>query len=88
MQIDRRLVAHFDWTLLLLALALVAVGIVTIYSANNIAEAHAGALPARQLLWLGLGLIAMLLPWPSTIITSIGWRIRFMGRCSATPASG
>ena len=43
-QIDRRLAAHFDWTLLLLALAVVSVGIVTIYSANyNIAEAHAGA---------------------------------------------
>lgn len=60
MQIDRRLIAHFDWTLLLLALAFVAIGITTIYSANyNIAEAHAGNLPSRQVIWLGLGLIAM-----------------------------
>ena len=61
MQIDRRLVAHFDWTLLLLALVFVAIGVTTIYSANyNIAEEHAGGLPSRQLLWLGLGIVAML----------------------------
>ena len=60
-QIDRRLVAHFDWTLFLLALVFVAIGVTTIYSANyNIAEEHAGGLPSRQLLWLGLGIIAML----------------------------
>jgi rod shape determining protein RodA len=60
-QIDRRLVAHFDWTLLLLALAFVAIGVTTIYSANyDIAEKHAGVLPSRQVLWLGLGIIAML----------------------------
>ncbi|HZA57313.1 MAG TPA: rod shape-determining protein RodA, partial [Candidatus Udaeobacter sp.] len=60
-QIDRRLISHFDWTLLLLALTLVFLGIVTIYSANyNITEAHAGGLPSRQLVWLGLGLVAML----------------------------
>ena len=61
MQIDRRLVAHFDWTLFLLALVFACIGITTIYSANyNIAEEHAGALPSRQLIWLGLGIIAML----------------------------
>ena len=61
MQIDRRLAAHFDWTLFLLALVFVSIGIATIYSANyNIAEEHAGALPSRQLIWLGLGIIAMM----------------------------
>ena len=35
-------------------------GIVTIYSANyDIAAEHAGGLPSRQLLWLGLGLAVM-----------------------------
>jgi rod shape determining protein RodA len=59
-QIDRRLISHFDWMLLLLALTFVFIGIATIYSANyNMAEEHAGALPSRQLVWLGLGLIAM-----------------------------
>ena len=61
MQIDRRLISHFDWTLFLLMLTFVFIGVVTIYSANyNISEQHAGGLPSRQLIWLGLGLIAML----------------------------
>lgn len=60
MQIDRRLISHFDWTLFLLAVGLVLLGVVTIYSANyDIAAQHAGALPSRQLIWLGLGLVAM-----------------------------
>ena len=60
MQIDRRLISHFDWPLFLLTLAFVGMGIVTIYSANyDIAAEHAGGLPSRQLLWLGLGLAVM-----------------------------
>lgn len=59
-QIDRRLISHFDWTLFLLVLTVVAIGITTIYSANyNPATGHAGVLPMRQLTWLGLGLVAM-----------------------------
>jgi rod shape determining protein RodA len=59
-QIDRRLISHFDWTLFFVSVALVMIGVATIYSANyDIAEQHAGALPSRQLIWLGLGLIAM-----------------------------
>jgi rod shape determining protein RodA len=60
MQIDRRLISHFDWTLLLLVLVFVAVGVATIYSANfDLETGRAGALPARQVTWFGLGLIAM-----------------------------
>ena len=60
MQIDRRMIAHFDWLLFFLTLAFVGIGITTIYSANfNMAEGHAGVLPLRQSIWLGLGLIAM-----------------------------
>ncbi|MEA2657895.1 MAG: rod shape determining protein RodA, partial [Candidatus Binatota bacterium] len=60
MQIDRRLISHFDWMLLLLTLMFVVVGIVTIYSANyDMTAQHAGPLPMRQLTWLGLGLVAM-----------------------------
>ena len=62
MQIDRRLVSHFDWVLFLLCMLLIGIGIATIYSANYDLELrHAGILPNRQLLWLGLGLIVMLL---------------------------
>ncbi len=60
MQIDRRMISHFDWTLLFLSLAFVGISVATIYSANfDMAEGHAGPLPMRQLTWLGLGLIAM-----------------------------
>jgi rod shape determining protein RodA len=59
-QIDRRLISHFDWTLFLLTLGLVLMGALTIHSANyDIAAQHAGALPGRQLIWLGLGLVVM-----------------------------
>jgi rod shape determining protein RodA len=59
-QIDRRLISHFDWTLFLLALGFALIGIVTIYSANyNMSEQHAGPLPVRQLMWLAVGVIAM-----------------------------
>ena len=61
MQIDRRLISHFDWTLLFLSLAFVAIGVTTIYSANyDMAAGHAGPLPMRQVTWLGLGLVAMM----------------------------
>ncbi len=60
-QIDRRLISHFDWTLFFLSLAFVAIGIMTIYSANyDMAAGHAGPLPMRQVTWFGLGLVAML----------------------------
>src|SRR4030095_12328135 len=60
-QIDRRLISHFDWTLFFLSLAFVAIGVTTIYSANyDMAAGHAGPLPMRQLTWLGLGLVAMM----------------------------
>jgi rod shape determining protein RodA len=60
-QIDRRLISHFDWPLFLLSVAFVLVGTLTIHSANyDIAAQHAGALPARQILWLGLGIVVML----------------------------
>src|ERR1041384_3541920 len=59
-QIDRRLISHFDWTLFFLSLLFVGIGVTTIYSANcDMAAGHAGPLPMRQVTWLGLGLIAM-----------------------------
>ncbi len=65
--IDRRLIQNFDWVLLLLAVAITAVGIMSLYSAAY--QAHSGtgqgAVYNKQLLWLGtavLGLLVMLMP--------------------------
>lgn len=61
MQIDRRLIAHFDWMLFGLALGIVLIGILTIYSASyDIIEEHAGGLAPKQFYWLMMGLGAML----------------------------
>jgi rod shape determining protein RodA len=60
-QIDRRLISHFDWTIFLTTLAFVGIGVATIYSANfSVSSGHAGPLPTRQVMWLGLGLVAMI----------------------------
>ena len=61
MQIDRRLVSHFDWTLFGLAVGLTLLGILTVYSAtSSIAEQqHSSTLAVKQLYWFMLGLIAM-----------------------------
>lgn len=60
--IDRRLVQHFDWVLLALALVLEAIGILTLYSAVN-ASAHVadltGPVYLKQTYWFGMGIAAM-----------------------------
>ncbi len=59
--VDRRLIQNFEWPLLGLALGLALVGIVNLISA---APEQTGAIPAtatRQIGWLGLGLVGMLL---------------------------
>lgn len=61
MQIDRRLIAHFDWPLLGLTLGIILIGILTIYSASyDIIEEHAGGLASKQFYWLLIGLGVML----------------------------
>jgi rod shape determining protein RodA len=58
--IDRRLVSHFDWTLLVLAVALVCIGALTIYSATySVTEHRASGLALRQLYWFLIGVGAM-----------------------------
>lgn len=60
MQIDRRLISHFDWTLFGLTLGLILLGILTIHSATySITEQPAGTLASRQFYWLILGMGAM-----------------------------
>jgi rod shape determining protein RodA len=64
--IDRRLLQNFDWPLLLLALAITALGIVNLYSATYVGHRGiAGAVYVKQVFWMGigiLGLLAMLIP--------------------------
>jgi rod shape determining protein RodA len=58
---DRRFVQYFDWGLLGLALALGAVGIMTLYSAVTAGtEAPVRILYMKQMLWLGIGLSVMM----------------------------
>lgn len=61
MQIDRRLLSHFDWTLLGLTLGLALIGILTIYSSTySVMEEQAGSLATKQFYWLLMGMIALL----------------------------
>jgi rod shape determining protein RodA len=62
MFIDRRLISHFDWWLCALALLVAALGIATIYSASYSMEGQgSGGLALRQLSWLAVGVVAMIL---------------------------
>jgi len=58
--IDRRLIQHFDWTLLLAVLLLMVVGLTTLYSAVSLGKP--GTIQGifyRQLSWYGIGLCLM-----------------------------
>ncbi len=60
--IDRRLVQHFDWVMLVLTLVLGGVGILTLYSAVNASADLAdlgGAVYLKQSYWFGIGAAAM-----------------------------
>ncbi len=58
--IDRRLVQHFDWTLLLVVLLLALVGLTTLYSAVSMGKAGSvQTIFYRQLSWYGIGLCLM-----------------------------
>ncbi len=52
--IDRRLLAHFDWTLLTIVLIVSFIGVVNLYSAT-FGEAES-SLHGKQILWIGIGL--------------------------------
>ena len=59
--IDRRLIQNFDWLLLLLTAATIAVGLVMLYSAVfSGGKVHSGVY-GRQLYWVGLGVLVMTL---------------------------
>jgi rod shape determining protein RodA len=59
LRIDRRLVAHFDWPLLVCALLVVGCGLLTVLSATHVPGRLVSGLLLRQVMWAGLGLIAI-----------------------------
>lgn len=60
LRIDRRLLAHFDWPLLLLTLLITACGLMTVLSASHSHDSLWSRPFAQQATWAGLGLIGML----------------------------
>ncbi|MBX3025877.1 rod shape-determining protein RodA [bacterium] len=61
LRIDRRLLAHIEWPLLVLALLVTGVGLLTILSATFHDGHLVSAYVVRQATWAGLGLIGMVL---------------------------
>lgn len=59
--IDRRLLIHFDWTLIGIVLLLTAIGLLNLYSVTSNGEVTGTPLYLKQILWLGIGLTAMLM---------------------------
>jgi len=57
---DRRLVQHFDWILLVLTFLLCFIGLMTLYSAVT-AGAAQKILYVKQSMWIGVGLVMMIL---------------------------
>ncbi len=58
--IDRRLFIHFDWVLLGMVLLISAIGILNLYSVTSNGETMTTPLYLKQILWLAIGLTAML----------------------------
>ncbi len=58
--IDRRLFIHFDWALLGMVLLIASIGILNLYSVTSNGEAAGTPLYLKQILWLTIGLGAML----------------------------
>lgn len=66
-QVDRRLLLNLDWPLLAFSLAVVSIGWVTLVTVS--AHGSRGGLPLRQLLWIALGLVVLV------ILASIDYRV-------------
>ena len=58
--IDRRLLIHFDWTLIGVVLLIASIGILNLYSAASGGESYGTPLYLKQVFWLLTGLAVML----------------------------
>lgn len=61
MKIDRRLLINFDWFLLVMVLLISAIGILNIYSASHNLYTRGEPLYTKQLYWLLVGLVLMVI---------------------------
>lgn len=61
MMIDRRLIAHFDWTLLGVVISIAIIGIINLYSITSNSGGIVNPLYAKQIAWFLLGLSTMLI---------------------------
>ena len=59
--IDRRLFTHFDWTLVGIALIIASIGIFNLYSTTCNGEASGTPLYLKQISWLLIGLVVMMI---------------------------
>jgi rod shape determining protein RodA len=59
--IDRRLIDHFDWSLIILVLSLMSIGALNLYSATLGEQIGGIPIYLRQTLWFGFGFVVMLL---------------------------
>jgi rod shape determining protein RodA len=59
LRIDRRLLAHIDWPLLLCVLLVTSCGMLTVLSATRTHDQLISGLLVRQLLWAGLGFVGL-----------------------------
>jgi rod shape determining protein RodA len=59
LRIDRRLIAHFEWPLLVIVLLITAVGLATVVSATYTSARPLSPYAVRQLAWTGIGLIGL-----------------------------
>ena len=60
MMIDRRLLIHFDWTLLGIVVIIASVGILNLYSISSNGETSGTVFYLKQLSWFLIGLIMMI----------------------------
>ena len=73
LKFDRRIFQHFDWTLLALVLSVCVIGILNIYSTGFSASEGQFPLYLKQIQWIALGLIFMM------IIFFIDYRVIIQG---------
>ena len=60
LKFDRRIFQNFDWTLLVLVLSICAIGILNIYSAGYAASERQFPFYLKQIQWIALGLLIMM----------------------------